>query len=509
MAHLALALILIFTGAYAYFLPLDHPAYEPLDFLAGQGLLPALNGNTKPYEAEKAAAALAVLDTSRLTRLQKYYWQQASDYLGLFSAPRKDNALLLEMYLHGSNDYFDTASHLFRGCGGVTYSYGRFTLSNRVSADLTDQKLRFDHLDRQFKSDIPSDMPQAYLSYSGGHFGLLAGRNALKWGPGKFGNLILGDHQPSMNMLSGWGRIGFLNGYTVSAKLGAMGDTNRYFSATRLVISVSRDISLALNQSVVYSGLKRGPELYYILPSYIYYFSQFGFSGGNETENAFVGADGEWRIRNKVRLYFEFLADDFQVDRDPVSQGTQNALAWLAGAECPALFTNGGGGVEYARINSYVYKHLGGRATHYIANLHGGVIGDALGPDAEELDLWADARVTQHLKGRLHYALVRQGDLNDVDGAWDAYGKAGAAIPHGKVQNTNSLSLEAGLTNVKGLSVSGFGGYRWIVNRNHTAELDQGPWFELKMVFYAGYFFNWNSRETLFPLGKKPVSEKN
>ncbi len=483
---------------FAYFLPLDHPVYPSLDFLIHRNLLPELTGNAKPYDSYHALSALLKVDTSAISIVEKSYWKEAKGYLSVFESRGKDNRLLLEAYLHGYGDYKDSLLGMMRGIGGVAYTYGNFTIADRVSVDLTNEDNRYDHLDRQFKAKLPSDMPQAYLSYSGEHFGMLLGRNAMQWGPGKSGNLILGARQPSMNIVSAWAKIGFLKGYTLSSKLNSYDGMESNFSASRLVISINKDISLALNQSVIYSGDKRGFELYYLTPSFIYYFSQFGFTQYNETENTFVGADGEWRINKMVRTYFEFLADDFQVDRDATSRTTQNAIAWLIGVDCPEVYKKTGFAAEFVHINSYVYKHMGGWPTHYIANSHGGVLGHELGPDAEELNLWLTNRVSDHLSLGLAYNLKRLGDLNNIYGPWDGFGKADANIPHGRVENTHTVSVEGGLSGYKGLSATMTAGYSLIINKNNLNADDSNPWLRLQADYYFGRILQWKTRENLF-----------
>lgn len=491
----------LFQSSVAYFLPLDHPAYEALDYLAGNNLLPMLSGNAKPYQVESVLTALQTMDTLRLNAVQKTYLDEAEAFLKPFHNTERDNKLLLEMYLKGESDLSGgNETYRLRLCGGAAYSLGRFTLADRVCADLTDQKNRFDYLERQFKANLPSDMPQAYLAYCGDRFGLLLGRNAFEWGPAKFGHLFLGSHQPSLNAFSGWAHIGFLDGYTLSAKLNSLQGYNRYLSASRVVLKITSSLNLALNQSVVYSGEKRGFEAYYLLPSYIYYFSQFGFTDSNSTENTFVGADAEWRVPGKYHLYFEFLADDFQVDRDSVSSNTQNSTAWTLGAE---LFHLGPGmdfGAEFTHINSYVYKHMGGLPTHYISNTQGGVIGHPLGPDAEVLYLWTDYRIKRYIQTRLLYSLERKGDLNDILGAWNAWNKASESVPHGIIENTQTLSLELCLKGWKGLNVAADIGYQWIRNPAHQAGKERSARFGVQAAYYFGYLLSWNTRPTLFPV---------
>lgn len=492
---LLLAALCIQT-VFSQSIPLDHPVYEPLNRLAAEGLLPALSGHSLPYRRDAVLLALRHVDTLRCSGRQRLDCEEALTLLQPPVLGTGENRLLIDLHLSGTAGYLDTAAYQTRGLLGVAYVFGRFTLANRVSADYSSEERRFDHLDRQFKKSVPTDMPQAYLMYTGDHFGLSLGRDKVKWGPGRFGNLLLSDHQPALNRVFAWAELGFLKGYAVAAKLAPAGSISRHFAASRLVVNVTEKLTLALNQSIVYAGLHRNTELFYAVPSFIYYFSQFGFTSLNETENVFVGADGERRFAKNARAYFEFLADDFQVDRDISSRTTQNGVAFLMGLDFPESGSRPGLGAEFTHVNSYVYKHMGGLQTGYWANLHGGVLGHALGPDAQQLNLWADHRFSRYFKGAMHYCLTRRGDLNDVYAVWDAYHKADDPIPHGVVEDAQQITAQAGLVNWRGFCASLDLGYSRLANVNHTDSASSGPVVRLSVDYCLGRELQWKMRET-------------
>ncbi|MFH0920910.1 MAG: capsule assembly Wzi family protein [Fibrobacterota bacterium] len=499
LGRLCLAFAFLSGAALGEFLPLDHPVYRPLDFLVRNGRIPALNSATRPYDADAAFNALSALDTAALSLRERTERTIALAYLGDRGTPGKAHRLRISLSLNGTGEKADSTDYFARGALGLVYSFGNFTFVDRVQADRGSDTARFDQLDRQFKKSVPADMPQAYLAWSGKHFGALFGRNSAQWGPGRFHHLLLSDHQPSLNMVSAWARLGFLKATSLSAKLNPVIGWDRYFSAMRLSFQITPDAYLAINQSIVYAGEHRPFELYYLLPCYLYYFSQFGFTHSNESENIFLSADGEWRVRDKVNLYFEFLADDFQVDSDPISKGVQNAVAFVLGAECPELNDVYSAGAEYTRANSYVYKHMGGWPTHYIANTHGGVLGDELGPDAEALHLWSARQCGRYTSVRMRYDLTRRGDLNSVYGTWDAYDKADEPMPHGTVETTHTLALKWERVNWNGLSAGTEAGYLWTSNQFHIAGNNaSGPLFQLSLDYRFQTVLRWDTRESLF-----------
>lgn len=480
-------------------LPLDHPAYEAIDYLSSQGLLPGLAGTPKPFDSRDLRPALKRLDSLSLSAPQRERAAELKAYLAEESKRTRDYSLLLCVQEEASAMWEDTLGYHTRHSGGAAFQYGRFALVNRVASDITSETNRYDHLERSFKGKLSTDVPQSYLAWTGDKFGLLLGRNSVHWGPGRYGSLLLGNHQPPLNMAHGWTRLGFLEGHALSCRLVPINGSNRYFSASRAVIRLKPNLSLSFNQSVVYTGPGRDFEPQYVFPSFVYYFSQFGFSKTNRTDNIFVGADVDWRVLNQYRVYAEFLADDFQVDRDPVSRGVQNAVAFLAGFESGRIFSDRvTGGFEAAHANSYVYKHLGGLPSHYIANLHGGTLGHPMGPDAQQLDAWIKYRFAGHVRAGLDYRLVRRGDLSSLYGAWDAYAKAGEAVPHGLVENTQQIMVNGGWVHWKGLSVTGEAGIAVVSNRDNRPGDETDFRAGARLLYHWDRLIQWNERPTFF-----------
>jgi len=482
------------------FIPLDHPVYASLYRLQDQGFLPQLDRSALPWTTDRVLELLTQIDTVNLNRISRIALSESAHYLKEWKSDEKEYGLQLNTHLSASGwQKKDTTGYHNRGYLGAAFTYGRFFLVNRIYADVTTEKNRFDHLERQFKKTMPTDVPEAYVAFAGHHSGIVLGRNEWRLGPGRSGGLMLSDHQPPMTGLMAWTGLGFLEGRMLSAKLNPLEGEQRYFSASRVSFRIIPSLILSLSQSVVYADTNRSFEPYYVIPSFIYYFSQFAFTRRNGTENVFVGADIDFRLPGVCRAYAEFLADDFQVDDDSISRGVQNAIGYLIGVSTPEAQTRPAVEVEWVHLNSNVYKHLGGLSTHYLANLHGGILGHPLGPDAEALLLSLSQQLLKLFRLRLDYELVRRGELNDARLPWDGFGKSGDPVPFGRIETTHSLSLGFNVLRYYGFEGEARAGYEWIRNFNHQPRNHEAPLFSLKVDYCFDFPIQWNGRESLIP----------
>jgi hypothetical protein len=113
--------------------------------------------------------------------------------------------------------------------------------------------------------------------------------------------------------------------------------------------------------------------------------------------------------------------------------------------------------------------------------------------------VWLNYRFRTHGLLGLKYALARHGDLRNILDRWDAYGKAGEAIPHGTVENAHELLLQGGLVHYKGLSARARVGYYRSDNYlNQSGDIDKGVTAGLKIDYCFDKLLQWNLRSTLF-----------
>jgi hypothetical protein len=275
-----------------------------------------------------------------------------------------------------------------------------------------------------------------------GQFEVLLGRQSIFWGPGYGGSLIVSDNSPAFDMVLLKARFGQVKAIAFSAMLDKMwsehGDppyrylANRYLSGHRIDWIVSDRIELGLSELILYGGEARGMELQYINPLLPYYANQWN---SNRDDNILVSADFAVRPMDKLKLYGQFLIDDFNyTDHDP------NALGYIAGLYLSDLLDISGTDLraEYTRIDTWTYTHLEteNQFTHY-----GWVIGHRLGPDVDQLFLELCRMVNVDARLKLTYAFRREGSRTVAD-RFRGEDYKRMKFPSGTVERQHKIGLQ-------------------------------------------------------------------
>lgn len=273
-------------------------------------------------------------------------------------------------------------------------------------------------------------------------FEALLGRQSIFWGPGYGGSLIVSDNSPAFDMVFLKARFGPVKAIAFSAILDKMwsehGDppyrylANRYLSGHRIDWIVSDRMELGLSELILYGGEARGMELQYINPLLPYYASQWN---SNKDDNVLVSADFAIRPVDRLKVYGQFLVDDFNyTDHDP------NALGYIAGVYLSDPFGISGTDVraEYTRIDTWTYTHLEteNQFTHY-----GWVIGHHLGPDADQLFIELSRMINVDARLKLTYAFGRQGGRTVAD-RFRGEDYKRMKFPSGTVERQHSIGLQ-------------------------------------------------------------------
>jgi len=239
-------------------------------------------------------------------------------------------------------------------------------------------------------------------------FYLLLGRDYMRWGPGYQGSLMLSDNSPAFDMLRYSGTIDLNDSGESMAKinftkffslLDTLDGQNRYFSGQRLEYKPFNALTLGLSETVIIS--KYSSILFYNpIPFIPPYYATWWIAGMFEPQevNCNVALDAEINLTQKIKLYGEWMADDFifHPDVNPYP----NRTGFLAGAYFADPFDSGNTDfqIEYAHINNYVYFP---RHSWQDYLYQGEYIGHSLGPDADQLYL----ELTHHLSDRLNLSL--------------------------------------------------------------------------------------------------------
>jgi len=248
-------------------------------------------------------------------------------------------------------------------------------------------------------------------------FYLLVGRDYMRWGPGYQGSLMLSDNSPAFDMLKYSGTIdlsdvgeslGKINFTKFFSMLDNLGEQNRYFSGQRLEYKPFDNLTLGLSETVIIS--EDSSILFYNpIPFIPPYYAIWWIAGMFEPQevNCNVALDAEINLTQKIKLYGEWMADDFifHPDVNPYP----NRTGFLAGAYFADPLGSGDTDfrIEYTHINNYVYFP---RHSWQDYLYQGEYIGHSLGPDADQLYLGLTHYLSDRLNLSLSYNQERHGE---------------------------------------------------------------------------------------------------
>ncbi|MGE5572169.1 MAG: capsule assembly Wzi family protein [Bacteroidota bacterium] len=275
---------------------------------------------------------------------------------------------------------------------------------------------------------------------------ITVGRHVHKWGPGLSGSLLLSGSAP-------------LDGITVSAGTGSFRYVQvaaardaaraRWVLAHRIEGQVIPGVEVGVSEAVAVSGGFR-LKPYYLIPGCPYHLSQYLSLLDDRSQdwwtNVLAAVDASVAISPRIRLYGEFLADDF-----PWAASARGRVPYMIGAlagfelDAPLALEPCRGAVEYVRINNYVYSHK--NPENAFVGADGRLIGHPLGPDADAVYLFVTCPIelgkTGILRdiqatGRLGYERHGEGKVGHP---WDPSEGVAHEFLSGTVETRTSLAL--------------------------------------------------------------------
>ncbi|MCK4593651.1 hypothetical protein KAU45_04055, partial [bacterium] len=246
---------------------------------------------------------------------------------------------------------------------------------------------------------------------------------------------------------------------------------NRFLVGHRLAWQITPEVEVGLGEATVYGGEGRSLSLAYLNPLTLHYIEQF--SGDALDDNPFWLVDFDARPVKGVRLWGQFMVDDYQYEDDPEPP----EIALLGGVSwADPLGLNGFSlGVEYVRVWNWVYNV----ADPYAKLLY---LGQPLGfPRGNDTDRW-----TIHLAYRfgpdfsldVRTTLDRHGE-GRIEDDWAAHGFTEEPFPSGVVEEAQDYRLNLAWHPSRSLRVDLFTGYRDVTNLENLEGIDLSD-------FYAG-----------------------
>ncbi len=307
-----------------------------------------------------------------------------------------------------------------------------------------------------------------HATASTGPLDVQLGRIPLRWGPGRFSQLLISGKAPAMDMIKIDLDLGpniSFTGFTSTIN----SDSSTWLSAHRLDIKPIDNLRIGLSESVLYSA--DGVDLAYanlFIPWYPVQWNE------REDDNAFLCFDAIWQPFNGLALYSEFLIDDIQYEN---VNDVPNKLGYTFGADCFLSETGLGGVLEYTAVQRYVYSQRK-EVNYYLHDSR--IIGCQLGPDADMVTASVSWCGMPGITAELTGSYTRNGEADVYEG-WPDSVSIGGPFPSGIIETTSEIALDLAWYHGENLEIRTGGYLSRTEDAGHVAgveETDHGLYLE-------------------------------
>jgi hypothetical protein len=437
---------------------------------------------TRPYTRGQVAQYMHALapDTAKLDPGQlilfRRLWFEFHQDVDEFHQPAGEELVLRA----GIQPYF-LANHAQRRdgvnrAGGYVHASigrsGRWVARSRVRLD---SDARYDPRFRgeKWKDNLTANIDGAYLKFRTGNWELFWGRSWLKFGRSHNDGLLFSGFSPPMDQArlvyrrGSWQFLYFIAFLDDLYDPGSGRFARRYLAGHRITVRPWRFLELAAAEVVVFGGVDRPLEWYYLNPFIPYYWEQLN---EDHDDNPLWNLEWSLNFARGWELYGEWLIDDFQIDF--VSEPQQLGILVGLQAAAPFGFARSFHTLEYSRVNSTVYGQNERENRYYFRrDIAGRVIplGSRYGPDADRLTYRFTYHVIDYLDLTATAERRRRGerDIEDVQLSGVPYG---VPFPTGIVDRRWDLSLSLDFQYENAVFVGVTGGWSHRKNENNIPD---------------------------------------
>ncbi len=254
-----------------------------------------------------------------------------------------------------------------------------------------------------------------------GPLSLMLGRDRVAWGPGRYGNVLLGGDMPTFNQVRASAEMGRVVKYTylhgalhqypeikdslyeaVSGRIRYYKE-EKYIAAHRLDMRVTSWLNIGLQEAVVYG--ERGFDFDYLNPVSVI-FSEEHDSG--DQDNALMGLDLLFGPFGPCLMWGELVLDDF-IFSEIGNNHASNKVGWLLGgsARGPGGRLPIETGIEYAGLRPFMYSHFYPINTYKHWNTS---LGLQLEPNSDRTTAWMTWQPSQPFRFGVETHYLRHGE---------------------------------------------------------------------------------------------------
>lgn len=261
-------------------------------------------------------------------------------------------------------------------------------------------------------------------------------KDYLRWGHGKFGQIILSDKAPSYPQIrlqlkpTNWLRFNYIHGWLSSQVYdsssfyysypGTLSENliksyiPKYIAANMITVSPINWLDISAGNAVIYGGDIR-PE--FLIPFMFYKFLDHNSGRGDVNDaNGVMYFDLSAKYPANFQFYGTMFIDVTEV-RNILDNNFKNTWIGftLGGKSVDLFFNNFDLTLEYTRINPWVYEHKN-EVTNYKHLKY--PLGHWLGQNADQLRLQFNYQFIRGLKFTIFAEFVRKGGMDEINYAY-------------------------------------------------------------------------------------------
>lgn len=485
----------------AEFLPASHTLYEDLEALVARGLIRSVSIHTRPLARVDIARAL---QEARLTfpevesdlhflRLERELVRELTE-MGLTPQARETGPLLdvgardqrfriaLAGHVRGDFDEKREAAH-FR-------LRDESSLAARMSLQLWPGFGAYEELgvtrirgQREFidaialHTDLEATVLRGEVTGRVSHLTAALGYDAVRWGPGRRGTLLLSDAAGAMTFFSMQGAARGRVGMTGTALTGVVSAADhRFLAAHRIEFDIAPRLTLGLAEAARYTS--DGIDLLYasgLLPYTVVERIRIRDASGDslralERANVMASADVSFRVSHGLTLYGELLVDDYATESANMPNRIGYQLGFRSERPYGTHYVHLLG--EYTRVRNFTYSVNYGQDFIY----RGRPLGYALGPDAENVFLETAFDVSREWQLRWTGDFTNHGE-GRLGVPWDpSQGAVSTVGLSGIVEERREVSGDARWMPRDNVDVSVGAGFRRVRNEGNLEGHDREAW---------------------------------
>ncbi len=237
-------------------------------------------------------------------------------------------------------------------------------------------------------------------------------------------------------------RVSFINGFLENIKP----NTNRYITARGLEYTNKKSLIIGLSEIVVYSGENRSFDLAYLNPISSHLEIELNNRLnvlGSENSNAVWQFHIDYLFKEKVRISFNYLIDEFILD-PKIEIGKENGKAYSCRiAYTPNIIKNKYFTIysSFVLVGTPTFRHGGTGSNNFVQ--HGKPLGWKEGSDGQEFRIGINYFNTKNLIVNVVTGFLKYGEENISKRSYEPYKDyLKGNFPSGLIERSNYRKIE-------------------------------------------------------------------